>query len=424
MRSHLTDKAIIFLPYLLVKPSNHLAGWLFYFPKSYMTNNHFDFASFQGFSYPTTTPVPDLLFDHVMQELNEGELKVLLYIIRRTFGFKKQCDEISLAQMVEGIVTKEGSILDRGTGLSKKTVMAALRSLKDKNLIEAVRNRTEERGDLPTTYKLKMASPRGEEFTPGGGEEFTPRGRGKIYTTQQTVLQETDNNNSGGETVPAKDVVVALSRLGITVKVAERLASRHKGDNVYQQIDYHEYELARNPQKITNPSGRLRSRIEENWSPPDGYTQDWREQLAAKKAEAEQARQNREGLAASLINQEGTKRQEQEQLRQEHLAAVKRHYSTSETYEKIWANVKSEMLGRVGEVEYKTFIAGSELLTADNHQATVWVRHSFLAHAIEKRYGSVVKQLLAEHLHSSPDDLVIEWIYPPTSLANGAFGSG
>ena len=94
-----------------------------------------------------------------MQELNEGELKVLLYIIRRTFGFKKQSDDISLAQMVEGIVTKEGNILDRGTGLSKKTVMAALRSLKDKNLIEAREIETEEKGNLPTSYRLKMNPP-------------------------------------------------------------------------------------------------------------------------------------------------------------------------------------------------------------------------------------------------------------------------
>ena len=38
-----------------------------------------------------------------MQELNESELKVLLYIIRRTFGFKKSFDNISLNQLAEGV---------------------------------------------------------------------------------------------------------------------------------------------------------------------------------------------------------------------------------------------------------------------------------------------------------------------------------
>jgi hypothetical protein len=399
-----------------------------------MTTHHFDFERFQGFTYPTTTPVPDLLFDHVMQDLNEGELKVLLYIIRRTFGFKKQSDDISLAQMVEGIVTREGKILDRGTGLSKKTIMAALRSLKDKNLIEATRNRDEEKGNLPTSYRLKMDAPLGEESTPRGGEEFTPRARGKIYPIQQTGLQETvkqqhkrdnENNNSGSRPEPAKDVVVALTKLGITEKVAQDLATNHNEEAIYQHIDFHEFEMATNPHKIKSPSGRLRTRIEENWSPPDGYSPDWRERLAAEKARVEQTQKEREVLQASVINQGGTKDQEQEQTRQEQLAAAKRHYNTSETHKKIWAAVKSDLIGRVGEAEYKTFVAGSELLTAANHHATIWVRHSFLAKEIEKRYGSVLKQLLAQHLHSSPDGLAVKWVHPPpTGQPNAARGSG
>jgi hypothetical protein len=388
-----------------------------------MTNT-FDFEHFQGFAYPTTTPTPDLLFDHIMPELNEGELKVLLYIIRRTYGFKKQSDEISLAQMVEGIVTKEGNILDRGTGLSKKTVMAALRSLKDKNLIEATRNRDEERGNLPTSYRLKLSTPLGEESTPRGGENFTPRARGKNYPIQQTVFQQTvkqqhtrdtQNNNSGGKLNSQNDVVVALTKFGITEKVAQYLVSQHQKATIYPQLDYHEYELATIPQKITSPRGRLRTRIEENWSPPDGYSQNWRERLAAKITEAEQARQKQATLAAALLTQEGTKRQEQEQLRQEQLAAAKRHYDTSATQEKIWTAVKSELLGRVGEAEYKTFVTGSELLAVDNHQVVIWVHHSFLAKTLEKRYGPALKQLLAKHLDITTEDLTIEWVYPQFS---------
>lgn len=386
-----------------------------------MTNKQFDFERFQGFSYPTTTPVPDLLFDHVMQALNEGELKVLLYIIRRTFGFKKQSDDISLAQMVEGIVTKEGKILDRGAGLSKKTVMAALRSLKEKNLIEATRNRDEENGNLPTSYRLKMQAPLGEESTPRGGEDFTPRARGKIYPIQQTVLQKTvkqqhqrayKNNSKGGDE-PDKNVVAALTKWGITEKAAQALASNHPKETIYQQIDFHEFEMATQSHKIKSPSGRLRTRIEENWAPNDDYTPDWRKRLVAEEAKAEQTRHKQEALAASLVTEEGMKHQEQEHLRQEQLAAAKRQYSTSETQEKIWAEVKSELLGRVGEVEYKTFIAGSELLATADCQATIWVRYSFLAQAMEKRYGEVLKQFLAKHLAVSPDEVKVAWVYPP-----------
>ena len=54
-------------------------------------------ATFQGFSAPNYTQVPDELFDDLMTDLSGAELKVLLYIIRRTFGFKKTEDTISLS---------------------------------------------------------------------------------------------------------------------------------------------------------------------------------------------------------------------------------------------------------------------------------------------------------------------------------------
>ena len=63
-----------------------------------------------GFDSPNTTQVPDAFFDVVAPQLTEAELRVALYIIRRTFGFKKDSDTISLRQMVEGIVTKDGRI--------------------------------------------------------------------------------------------------------------------------------------------------------------------------------------------------------------------------------------------------------------------------------------------------------------------------
>ncbi len=57
---------------------------------------------FEGFDSPNGTIVPDDFFDLLAPELSEAELRVCLYIIRRTFGFKKRSDDISLRQMVEG----------------------------------------------------------------------------------------------------------------------------------------------------------------------------------------------------------------------------------------------------------------------------------------------------------------------------------
>ena len=83
---------------------------------------------FKGFISPRYTQVPDALFDELMAYLSGAELKVLLYIIRRTFGFKKDSDTISLKQICQGITTREGDVLDKGTGLSLSTVQIALRA--------------------------------------------------------------------------------------------------------------------------------------------------------------------------------------------------------------------------------------------------------------------------------------------------------
>src|SRR3954453_9394654 len=101
-----------------------------------------DAYEFQGFASPNTTQVPDELFDELMPRLSGAELKVLLYIIRRTFGFKKESDNISLQQLLHGITTVEGTVLDRGTGLSKKTLLETIKSLLEKNLILTERRRS------------------------------------------------------------------------------------------------------------------------------------------------------------------------------------------------------------------------------------------------------------------------------------------
>jgi hypothetical protein len=115
-----------------------------------------DWATFAGLHQPRTTQVPDDLFDWIMPYLTGAELKVLLYIIRRTFGFKKEADAISLDQLCNGIVRRDGRRLDYGTGLKRPTVLEALRSLRAKNLIIAQQQLDPATGTRPTIYALRL----------------------------------------------------------------------------------------------------------------------------------------------------------------------------------------------------------------------------------------------------------------------------
>src|SRR4028118_1479580 len=93
-----------------------------------MTNDGNGKPTFRGYSSPNYTPVPDELFDEQLPDLSGAELKVLLYVIRRTFGFKRESDTISLSQMLNGLRTRDGRVLDRGGGLSKTTLLPSLKN--------------------------------------------------------------------------------------------------------------------------------------------------------------------------------------------------------------------------------------------------------------------------------------------------------
>ncbi len=178
-------------------------------------------SPFRGFRSPNYTPVPDELFDELLVELSGAELKALLYIVRRTFGFKRDSDNISLSQMLQGIQTRDGRVLDRGVGLSKKTLLLALRSLEDRGIILTERRQSAEKGNEPTAYCLNVIGstpggatlgeeripPLGEKVRQGVGGESTPSPWGRKYPTQETVRQ----NTATQETVEQQTHIVSNS---------------------------------------------------------------------------------------------------------------------------------------------------------------------------------------------------------------------
>jgi hypothetical protein len=111
---------------------------------------------FGGFTTPTATAVPDQFFDELMPTLGLAEMRVLLFIIRCTYGSRRLSADISLRQMLTGISDADGYLLAPGVGLSKATVCRALSVLRRRKIITAERQRSEDLGNEPTTYRLNM----------------------------------------------------------------------------------------------------------------------------------------------------------------------------------------------------------------------------------------------------------------------------
>jgi hypothetical protein len=264
---------------------------------------------FPGFTVPAYTPVPDILFDELLAILTGAEVKVLLYIIRRTFGFKKQADSISLQQLQFGITKKDGTVLDNGCGVkNKNTLLQAIRSLEEKHIIIAQRQRSAIRGDMPTVYSLNMASspppPVVSNLHPPVVSNLHPPVVSKAsHTINSKQYTEEQQQPSPAEPMPAElthspVVVVASSpterperpkptdeqptvevseatgsvlndlvNAGITKQVALGLLKSYPHDAIRTQI------AALPHRKAEDPGAVLVKAIKEDWALPKRFTQ-------------------------------------------------------------------------------------------------------------------------------------------------------
>ncbi len=103
----------------------------------------------------STTATPDWLFDEVAPDLAKAPLKVLLYIVRRTSGFRKSADAISLNQFQHGIITRDGRQLDKGCGVTNRTaLLRALDDLEARGLIAHQDTIHADGGNATTIYYL------------------------------------------------------------------------------------------------------------------------------------------------------------------------------------------------------------------------------------------------------------------------------
>jgi hypothetical protein len=162
------------------------------------TTNAANQFHFDGFDNPNTTPVPDLFFDEIMTNLKEAELRVMLYIFRRTFGFKRKADDISFNQFLHGITRKkDSSRQDHGCGIKNRTALSkALKSLEQMGLITSEKRKDKTGENLTTVYKLRFKKEKSSDSQPT--EEDTD------IDTEQGVVRQT---YQGGSTPNVPPVV-------------------------------------------------------------------------------------------------------------------------------------------------------------------------------------------------------------------------
>ena len=89
--------------------------------------------------------------------MSESELHVLLYVVRRTFGFHKNADAISVSQLASGITNADGEQLDYGTDMSKSAIWRGTKGLIEKGILEVDRIKNADGEYETNVYSLRFA---------------------------------------------------------------------------------------------------------------------------------------------------------------------------------------------------------------------------------------------------------------------------
>lgn len=113
--------------------------------------------------------IPNSIFDKYLSELTPSEFSVLMAIIRKTWGWNKTEDRISVSQ------------ISMATNLTNKTIINSLKVLEQKKIIS-----TKKRHNRTTKIRLRLNKTSGN-FTPQTYQtsgKFTPQLVENLHTQQ------------------------------------------------------------------------------------------------------------------------------------------------------------------------------------------------------------------------------------------------
>jgi phage replication O-like protein O len=230
---------------------------------------------------PNSTQIPDVILDQWMAELSGAELKVVLYIARRTFGFGKESDNISLNQIASGIKKRDGTILDKGTGLSVSSVARAVKSLEEQTILIRKTNINDKNEHDENTYSLNLnwpgeVLPNSENLPSKNIQGYsqnqrtgTPKIGGGVLPNSETqeTAQETVQETAATEALAAAAVLSESYRLlrdlGFDDAAAKELSISYPEERVRRQCEWFKFRTM-----DRNPLGALRSSIIEDWGDP------------------------------------------------------------------------------------------------------------------------------------------------------------
>jgi phage replication O-like protein O len=351
-------------------------------------------VTFPGFQFPNTTQIPNGVFDALMPHLSGGELKVLLYICRRTFGFRKDSDSISLTQIAHGITTKAGRVLDQGTGLSKRHVINALKALEKRNIITVTRKVDETGLNEVNTYSLNMLAMGGGVGTKSPQGVVNPTSPGVVNSSATTKQREQKKEEQKKDI--DDDTAQDLQIFGITQSAATNLMQCYPAAYIKEKLEMAKGLVAAGSCLVSqNPAGWLRRAIEEDYNPPrpaERHRQRHMRKKDGTPVHAEPREQHPPKEESQRVQNVAT---EQRDNRPENKEPEQTSRENQATWNKALEQVKIDLpASDAGETADR--LAGTALLEVTDTTALIFVPNRFALPWLERRlYGQIAKAMKA-----------------------------
>ena len=210
--------------------------------------------TFEGFPPPTKNffGMPNEMINVIAHIDNLAELKVLIYIIRHTWGYQEYgiTKAITVEEFMHGRKRQDGTRMDEGTGLkSDRSVKDGLKAAIDHGFLLYERDDTD-LARIKKSYALKMHSEHGQvDTTPhideNRGVDTTPLA-GSIYPSE-------------GQNLPPNQVVsTPRSEKDTLEKHLEKDTLEREGANALTRAEHQELEKVVS-QKMTDTDSRLKA---------------------------------------------------------------------------------------------------------------------------------------------------------------------
>lgn len=173
---------------------------------------------------PNSFQVPNAVIDELMAELSGAELKCYLFVLRKTKGWNKEFDAISVAQFMEHCKLSNRAVID---ACNRLVELGLLEQREGRNRIKIFSVKSYEISGCEESSLVKKVH--------SGCEESSQQVVKKVHTQNNNLNNTIQNTTLTGCNAPAreptpkkKSALALLAEFGITEQLAEDFIALRK----------------------------------------------------------------------------------------------------------------------------------------------------------------------------------------------------